>query len=310
MDDLIADNVGVGNMNGGGSPFFKENGNYQASHAINMAFEKLLNLSTPSEPYEATTKEYVDNSITKGIEKETRHIIAATASYHGDLIKGDYQFTFGGSSVKSYKKHDYLNGFVVPHSGYIKRFVVKSTGFKLPSENIDSNALGKSMNICDDESDGRFITNPTIIPLFTLNVIKNNDGNEVIKLGVLNMQITTQCEKYNIAGDISKIRRIKPDIITELKRTKPTIIYSFTSFLPEGIEKYHLSPKDILNIRSEFSTEKLNNPYLIIENEPIPISFKEDGNISPSFQLSKFQFNYRIFYIPCYHLGRIRSIVK
>ena len=37
VDDLIADNVGVGNMNGGGSPFFKENGNYQASHAINMA---------------------------------------------------------------------------------------------------------------------------------------------------------------------------------------------------------------------------------------------------------------------------------
>ena len=144
------------------------------------------------------------------------------------------------------------------------------------------------MNICDDESDGRFITNPTIIPLFTLNVIKNNDGNEVIKLGVLNMQITTQCEKYNIAGDISEIRRIKSDIITELKRTKPNIIYSFTSFLPEGIEKYHLSLKDILNIRSGFSTEKLNNPYLIIENEPIPISFKEDGNISPPFNYLNF----------------------
>ena len=36
VDDLIADNVGVGNMNGGGSPFFKENGNYQASHASSM----------------------------------------------------------------------------------------------------------------------------------------------------------------------------------------------------------------------------------------------------------------------------------
>ena len=60
VDDLIEDNVRVGNMNGGGSPFFKENGNYQASHAINMAFKKLLNLSKPSEPFEATTKEYVD----------------------------------------------------------------------------------------------------------------------------------------------------------------------------------------------------------------------------------------------------------
>ena len=45
---------------GGVSSFFKENGNYQATHAINMAFKKLLNLSTPSELYEAATKEYVD----------------------------------------------------------------------------------------------------------------------------------------------------------------------------------------------------------------------------------------------------------
>ena len=37
VDDLIADNVGAGNIDGGGSPFFKENGIYQATHSINMA---------------------------------------------------------------------------------------------------------------------------------------------------------------------------------------------------------------------------------------------------------------------------------
>ena len=89
VDDLIADNVGVGNMNVGSSPFFKENGNYQATHAINMAFKKLLNLSTLSEPYEAATKEYVD--------KRT-HIIVVNTHYYGDLIKGAYQFTFGGNA--------------------------------------------------------------------------------------------------------------------------------------------------------------------------------------------------------------------
>ena len=56
VDDLIADNMGVGNIDGGGSPFFKENGNYQATHSINMGFKKLVNLSTPSEPYEAAIK--------------------------------------------------------------------------------------------------------------------------------------------------------------------------------------------------------------------------------------------------------------
>ena len=47
---------------GGGSPFLKENGNYKATHTINMA---LLNLHKPTEPYDAATKDYVDyvNSI-------------------------------------------------------------------------------------------------------------------------------------------------------------------------------------------------------------------------------------------------------
>ena len=74
VDDLIADNVGEGNMNGEGSPFFRENGNYQASHTTNMAFKKLLNLSTPSEPFEAATKESVDKK--KHILLRCQHIIA------------------------------------------------------------------------------------------------------------------------------------------------------------------------------------------------------------------------------------------
>ena len=94
------------NINGGGgTPFFKENGNYQATHAINMAFKKLLKLSTPSVPYEAATKEYVD--------KRT-HIIAVSTDYCGDLIKGEYQFAFGGNTCEK-------SGFLMPQSGRIKK---------------------------------------------------------------------------------------------------------------------------------------------------------------------------------------------
>ena len=113
MDDLIADNVGAGNMNGGGSPFFKENGNYQAMHAINMAFKK-LNLSTPSELYEAATKEYVSNV-------KRPHIIAVYANYHGHLRAGEHQFAFAGSVIN-------LNGstgFLVLQSGRIKKIQAK-----------------------------------------------------------------------------------------------------------------------------------------------------------------------------------------
>ena len=42
------------------SLFLKENGDYQALTSINMGFNKLLNLKKPTEPHEATTKEYVD----------------------------------------------------------------------------------------------------------------------------------------------------------------------------------------------------------------------------------------------------------
>ena len=45
---------------GGGSPFFKENDNYKATHTIDMAYNKLVNLQKPTEPYDAATKDYVD----------------------------------------------------------------------------------------------------------------------------------------------------------------------------------------------------------------------------------------------------------
>ena len=61
---------------------------------------------------------------------ERPHIIVALGSYHGDLKKGDYDFYFGGSNSPHYNKHDAFNGFLMPHSGYIKRFVLEDTGYK------------------------------------------------------------------------------------------------------------------------------------------------------------------------------------
>ena len=77
-----------------------------------MAYKKLLNLSTPSEPFEAATKEYVD--------KKT-HIIAVSTYHCGDLIKGEYQFTFGGNKCEK-------SWFLMPYSGRIKRIKVRLIG--------------------------------------------------------------------------------------------------------------------------------------------------------------------------------------
>ena len=101
--------------------YIRSDGGTPVSASINMNGNTLYNVPDPVNPQDVATKKYTD--------KRT-HIIAAYASYHGDLIKGDYQFTFGGNSEKSYRKHDIYNGFLMPHSGYIKRFVLEDTGYK------------------------------------------------------------------------------------------------------------------------------------------------------------------------------------
>ena len=206
---------------GGGSPFFKENGNYQASHAINMAYNKLLNLHKPTEPYDAATKDYVDYYVKINLKK---HMIVAIASYHGDLIKGDYQFTFGGSSKHPYNKyHNMYNGFLMPQSGYIKRFVVDDLGFKYCSKGYDD------VNDFIKEKIGL----NTPIPLFTLVLIKDvYFKREIVDLVTINLILSNE----NGA---------------DLQRP----IYSFTSNLKGELNEYKINMRDISNIRSEFAVK-------------------------------------------------------
>ena len=217
------------------TPFFKENGNYQALTSINMGFNKLLNLRKPTEQYDAATKDYVDyieKEIREKLEKEIREklekrtqIISASASYHGDLIAGDYQFTWGGQSVKSYKKHNVFNGFLIPHSGYIKHFVLEDFGLKI-NPKLMSDSINKS------------------IPLFTLVVIKNDKRDKIVDLGTLNITLESTFD-LSIRGNIETIKHI----------------YTFISNVGD-LEKYPLSTKDVLNIRTEFKSE-VDKPFNI-----------------------------------------------
>ena len=238
VDDLIADNVSVGNMNGGGSPFFKENGNYQASDTINMAFKKLLNLPQPSELADAATKKYVYNvvrdEVEKGINQRT-HLIAAHASYHGDLIKGDYQFTFGGKSMATYKKHDVFNGFLVPGSGIIYTFAVLDTGLKFNSK--------KKQSILDYFVKDLGLNTP--IPLFTLVLIKKNKP--PIEVGTLHFMYT----EYKEVGE-------------DRPKTNMEYVFKRSEHLKDE-KTISVSSKDILNIRTEINTTPLSRYRLINE---------------------------------------------
>ena len=203
----------------------KENGVYNIANAyINMNFNNIKNIGEPGHISDAATKGYVDNSINDVLDKAVKqrtHLIMAHASYQGDLIKGKYQFTFGGVSVQTYKKHWKFDGFLMPHSGYIKRFVLEDFGSKFY---YDSGDEKYTISTLIEKTYGFNVP----VPFFTL--VLNKTSGEWLDLGTLN-------------------------IIFERGGFQPIITnYSFTTTLPNGLETYKINVKDVLNIRSELSS--------------------------------------------------------
>ena len=188
-----------------------------------MNFNNIKNIGEPGHISDAATKGYVDNSINDVVDKsinQRTHLITAHASYQGDLIKGEYQFTLGGVTVQTYKKHWKFNGFLMPHSGYIKRFVLEDFGLKFYYDNGEKYDIPTLI----EKTYGFNV----LVPFFTL--VLNKTSGEWVDLGTLN-------------------------IIFEKGSFQPIITnYSFTTILPNGLETYKINMKDVLNIRSEFST--------------------------------------------------------
>ena len=162
----------------------RENGGFNLVDSyINMNFNRVRNIPYPHHNEDAVPRSFVDNvvdslkettvktmgdmltrlgkTIDEDFKKRT-HIISATASYHGDLIAGDYQFTWGWQSMTSYKKHDVFNGFLVLSSGKIKKFDVLVTGLK---NFFHDNNLNDYVERVGEDN---------LIKLFTLVLIKKN----------------------------------------------------------------------------------------------------------------------------------------
>ena len=99
---------------------------------INMNFNNIRNVGLPQHSEDAVPWRFLDGEI-KAVKEQMnkiKYLLSANASYHGDLINGDYQFTWGGQSMTSYKKHDMFNGFLVPRKGKLKKFTALVTGLK------------------------------------------------------------------------------------------------------------------------------------------------------------------------------------
>ena len=113
----------------------RENGGFNLVDSyINMNFNNIRNLGNPKSNTDAVPRRFVDD-IVKELEekiKRRKQLITVHSRYCGPLKKGDYPFKFGGNSLenceevikKKYLKYKGLmSGFVMPHSGRIRKIV-------------------------------------------------------------------------------------------------------------------------------------------------------------------------------------------
>ena len=92
--------------------YIRSDGTTPVTGSIDMRGNTLYNVPDSVNPQDVATKEYADRS---------KHIIAVHASYHGPLRANEYQFSFGGNEINKS-----TTGFLIPHSGRIKKIKMKT----------------------------------------------------------------------------------------------------------------------------------------------------------------------------------------
>ena len=213
----------------------RENGGFNLVDSyINMNFNNIRNVGLPNHEADAVPRSFVDDMV-KDVEekiKKRKQLIAASASYHGDLIKGDYQFTWGGQSMNSYKKHDIFSGFLVPSSGYIKKFEISSTGLKFNSK---QNRELDEFVIYDLGLNNH-------VPLFTLVLIRNYQ--KPIDMGTLYFYFDDY--SFDRRGEIKYVFKFNPDFEEKTLRT--------------------VGAREIINIRSEFNSIDISGYRIALSN--------------------------------------------
>ena len=162
MSDLKTKDTGV-SLTYINNNYVRSDGGTPLTGSFDMRFNKVVNLQKPTEQYDATTKDYVDyvekkieeklKEIKEKLEKRT-HLIAIHARYCGPLKEGEYPFKFGGNSLETcdetfkqkYKLNSIISGFVMPHSGRIKKIICEGVSFVEMDDIVD-----KVINLLNEE---------------------------------------------------------------------------------------------------------------------------------------------------------------
>ena len=220
----------------------RENGGFNLVDSyINMNFNNIRNVGLPVHESDATPKNYVDKEIADVVvnqQKQLNQLVGISASYCGDLVEGDYPFTFGGLSQTKNKSFKKYNGFLVPTTGLIKHFAIKPTGLKLTNPEGEDEEITKNL-----VKKYGLKNNPT--PLYTLVLIKADSDDEE-DIGTMFFYFTNF---VNIRITDNGIVKGKADIKFQFK-PKQKYLQKDENFLCS------VNEGDIINIRSEFTEEK------------------------------------------------------
>ena len=129
----------------------RENGGFNLVDSyINMNFNRVRNIPYPHHNEDAVPRSFLENMIKEVEEKikKRKHLIAVHTKYCGPLKSGDYPFKFGGDNIENcdekindwllnHKIKGVINGFVMPHSGRIKKIICESLTFLDKNKIID-----------------------------------------------------------------------------------------------------------------------------------------------------------------------------
>ena len=130
----------------------RENGGFNLVDSyINMNFNNIRNLGLPKHEADAVPRRFVDEMIKEVEEKiiKRKQLIAVHARYCGPLKSADFPFKFGGvnnvenceekilKGLYQHKLKGLINGFVMPHSGRIKKIICESLTFLDENKIID-----------------------------------------------------------------------------------------------------------------------------------------------------------------------------
>ena len=128
----------------------RENGGFNLVDSyINMNFHNIRNVGFPKDESDAVPRRFVENMVKEVEEKINKHLIAVHAKYCGPLKSSDFPFKFGGvnnvenceekilKGIYHNKLKGLINGFVMPHSGRIKKIICESLTFLDENKIID-----------------------------------------------------------------------------------------------------------------------------------------------------------------------------